>query len=103
MVEILTESKFKQKVKKGMLVVEFFADWCKPCKEMKPVLEKLEKTFPKVKFGRIDVDQRKELCSSLVIVSIPTFMIFKDGIEIERLVDKVPIEVLQNEIEMRLK
>lgn len=101
MPEDLTSQKFRSKIKTGMSVIEFWADWCKPCKKMRPVFTALEKTFPEVKFGRVDVEICPDVASELVIVSVPTYMIFIRGKEVERFVGIVPKEVLENEIRSR--
>ncbi|MBT3304380.1 thioredoxin [Candidatus Woesearchaeota archaeon] len=102
--ENLTPGKFKSKIKTGSTVVEFWAEWCRPCKQMSKVFDELEKKFAKkVKFGRVNVDTHSKLASEQVIVSIPTFILYKSGKEVERLVGIVPKEVLENEITERIK
>lgn len=101
--ENLTPGKFKSKTKTGFTVIEFWAEWCRPCKQMSTIFEGLEKKFKKVKFGRVNVDTHSKLASEQVIVSIPTFVIYKTGKELERFVGIVPKEVLENEIKERIK
>jgi len=101
--ENLTPGKFKTKIKTGYTVIEFWAEWCKPCKEMSKVFEKLSKKFAKkVKFGRVNVDKHAALASEQVIVSIPTFIIYNKGKELERLVGVVPEELLEAQINARI-
>ncbi len=101
--ENLTPGKFKSKIKTGNTVIEFWTEWCKPCKPMSKIFEELEKKFKKVKFGRVNIDKYAKLASEQVIVSVPTFIIYKTGKEIERFVGIVPKEVLENEIKERIK
>lgn len=62
------------------VLVDFYADWCGPCKMMAPVVEKLAEEFDgKVKVGKINVDDEPELAQKYRVVSIPTFLILKDG------------------------
>lgn len=62
------------------VLVDFYADWCGPCKMMAPVVEKLAEEFDgKVKVGKINVDEEPELAQKYRVVSIPTFLILKDG------------------------
>lgn len=72
---------------KQMVLVDFYADWCGPCKMMAPIIEKLaEELNGKVKVGKINVDENQNLAMKYNIMSIPTIIIFKDGKEIKRLV-----------------
>jgi thioredoxin 1 len=62
------------------VVVDFFAEWCAPCKTIEPIFENLAKEFNnKVKFVRCDVDQSPHSTSEFNIRSVPTFIFFKDG------------------------
>lgn len=72
---------FKKEVldHKGLVLVDFYADWCGPCKMTEPVIDELAKEQTEMKFVKINVDENQELTSTYQIFSIPTFMIFKDG------------------------
>ena len=73
---------FEQEVLQAELpvFVDFYADWCGPCKMMGPVVEALEKKYQgKMRFGKLNVDQNMELAQAYRVVSIPMFMIFKNG------------------------
>jgi len=76
-------------------LIDFFAEWCGPCQMMKPVIEELEKELEgKVEFEKIDVDKNSEVSSKYGVMSIPTFVIEKDGKEIGRKVGFVSKEDL---------
>src|SRR3989338_4893290 len=76
----LTGKEFDSFTKKGFVLVDFFADWCMPCLMMTPVMEDLSKKFRgKIRFARIDVDENRELAQKFRILSIPNFILFKDG------------------------
>ena len=64
---------------KGVVLVDFFATWCGPCKMTGPIIDQLAEEVKDVKFVKVDVDQNQELSSQYQIFSIPTFLIFKDG------------------------
>lgn len=64
---------------KGVVLVDFFATWCGPCKMTGPIIDQLAEEVKNVKFVKIDVDQNQELSSQYQVFSIPTFLIFKDG------------------------
>jgi thioredoxin 1 len=79
----ITAEQFKDEVKnfKGVVMVDFFAEWCGPCKMLSPLLEELDSanTDSSVKYLKIDVDANQELAASFGIMSIPTVLLFRDG------------------------
>jgi thioredoxin 1 len=64
---------------KGVVLVDFFATWCGPCKMTGPIIDQLAEEVKDVKFVKVDVDQNQELSSQYQVFSIPTFLIFKNG------------------------
>ena len=58
-------------------LVDFWADWCGPCKMMHPIFESLSKKYPKIKFARVNVDQNQNIAMKFAVQSIPMFIIFK--------------------------
>ncbi len=66
-------------------LVDFWADWCGPCKMMHPVFESLSKKYPKVRFARVNVDQNQNIAMRFAVQSIPMFIMFKSG----QIVDKM--------------
>ena len=78
-------------------LLDFYADWCPPCQQMKPVFEELEKEFEgKVNFRKIDVDKEVDEAAKFKVLSIPTFVILKDGKEVDRKVGALSKEVLKS-------
>ena len=77
----LNKSNFETEVlkTKGVVLVDFYATWCGPCKMTGPIIERLAEEIKEVKFVKVDVDQNQELSSQYQVFSIPTFLIFKDG------------------------
>lgn len=77
----VTKDTFQKEVldHKGMVFVDFYADWCGPCKMTSPIVEELSEEMKNVKFVKIDVDQNQELSGQYSVFSIPTFIMFKDG------------------------
>ncbi len=86
-----------------MELLDFYADWCGPCKIMEPIFEDLEKEYQgKVTFKRVDVEAEGDLAAKYGIMSIPTFVLTKDGKELDRKVGAMPKEVLKNWINAKL-
>lgn len=76
MIKYLEKNNFDELVKKGYHLVDFYAEWCGPCKMMEPVLESIK---DKIDIIKIDVDKFHDLASEYRVMSIPDLMIFKDG------------------------
>lgn len=79
----LTDSNFK-KALKGNAVVDFYADWCGPCKMMAPVVEELSAETKTVAFYKLNVDNNDNATTINSVRSLPTFIFFKDGVEVYR-------------------
>jgi len=89
MVQELNQASFEKEVLQSKIpvVVDFWAEWCGPCKMMAPVFEKVSKEFEsKVKFAKVNVDDNSDLAGNNEIMSIPCFVVYKDGKEVDRLV-----------------
>ncbi|MDD3171683.1 MAG: thioredoxin [Bacilli bacterium] len=83
MIEKISEKQFKE-LKNDYVVVDFYANWCGPCKMISPFISEISEEIPLVAFKKIDVDENEDLASALNIKSIPTIIIFKYGEEIDR-------------------
>lgn len=89
-----TESDFDSMISENKLVlVDFWATWCGPCKMLAPVIESLAEEFGgKAVVAKVDVDQEKGLAKRFGVMSIPTVVIFKDGQEVNREVGFKPVD-----------
>ncbi|MBF0381256.1 MAG: thioredoxin [Magnetococcales bacterium] len=77
----LTKENFQQIISDNdMVIVDFWASWCGPCKTFAPIFEKVSEQFPDIVFAKVETDQQQELASSFQIKSIPTLMIFREQI-----------------------
>lgn len=84
----------KALAQKGLLMVDFWADWCGPCKMLAPLVENLDKEYEgRVTVGKVNVDDEQELAIRYGVMSIPTVIFFKDGKEIDRKVGVMPPQV----------
>ena len=77
--KIVNKVEFDEMIKSGYTLVDFFANWCGPCKMLGPVLEGLTEEYPNVNFVKVDVDEEGELAAKYGVMSIPTVFILKDG------------------------
>ena len=88
-ITILSETTFDEEVGSSAepLLVDFWAEWCGPCKTIAPILEEIAKEQDGVlRVAKVDVDQAPELARRFEVMSIPTLLIFKDGVPAKRLV-----------------
>ena len=96
----LTNGEFEEFAKKGLVFVDFFAEWCMPCIIMAPVIDELSEKFKgKIKFGKINVEDNQEISKKFKINSIPNLILMKNG----KVIDNFIGAVSQEELEKRLK
>src|SRR5262245_27720608 len=80
MTKEVTEDNFETTVKQGIVLLDWWAAWCGPCRAFAPVFEKAAEKHPDITFGKIDTDAQQGLSAAFEIRSIPTLMAFRDGI-----------------------
>ena len=96
MVQHVSEVDFNEVVLKyeGVVLVDFWATWCGPCKMIAPVVEEVSNEVSNARFVKVDVDQNENLANKYQISSIPTLMIFKNGTPVDTLVGFMPKDSL---------
>lgn len=91
----VTDQSFNNETSEGVVLVDFWAPWCGPCKMIAPVLEELDAEFgDKVKIAKIDVDHNQETAGRFGVMSIPTLLVFKNGEVVDQAVGFQPKEAL---------
>ncbi len=98
---VLTDSNFASEVTKyPIMLVDFWAPWCGPCRMVSPIIEQLSREYSgKVAFGKVNVDENQRIAASFGIQSIPTLMIFKGSKAVDVIIGAMP----KAQIEMKLK
>jgi thioredoxin 1 len=90
----LTKDDFENETASGVVLVDFWAGWCMPCKMLAPVIEEIAEEYGgTVKVAKVDVDAEGELAAEFGVMSIPTVVLMKDGVETKRFVGVQPTEV----------
>ena len=100
--KIFTTENFEEEVLKSDIpvMVDFFANWCGPCKMMMPTVEALADEYEgRVKIGKIDSDEAGELAQKYGVMSIPNFIFFKNGEKVDNVVGAVPEDVLAEHLD----
>ena len=102
----INEQNFKKEIleEKNLALVDFYADWCAPCKILSPVIEELSNEYEgRLKAGKLNVEEAGAIATRYSIMSIPTLLFFKDGQIIEQIVGALPKQQLKAKIETLLK
>ncbi len=86
MLKKLNTQNFTAETAKGTALVDFYADWCGPCKMIAPIVEEIAAERTDVTVGKVNVDESSELAVKYGVVSIPTLVVLKDGVETARIV-----------------
>ena len=99
LIEHLTAQNFAHKTKNGIVLVDFWADWCMPCKMMAPILNEVaEATEGTATIYKLNVDEQQQVAAKYGIRNIPTMILFKDGKEVERIIGVKPKDYIISSI-----
>ncbi|MDG1265782.1 MAG: thioredoxin [Ilumatobacter sp.] len=96
----LTSDAFEETVlTDGIVLVDFWAEWCGPCKSFAPVFEAASEQHPDISFTKIDTEAEQQIAGALEIRSIPTLMIFRDGVQLFSQPGALPAHALEDIVE----
>jgi thioredoxin 1 len=96
----LTLEQFEQTVTKdGIVLIDFWAEWCGPCRNFAPVFENASEEHPEITFAKVDTEAERDLAGALQITSIPTLMAFRDGVRVFNQAGALPAPALKQVIE----
>ena len=89
--EVITNVQFDEVISKGVVVIDFFANWCGPCKMMEPIMAELEKEFAgQIKFVKFNVDHQQAIAERYKVMSVPSLVLFRDGVAKEKVTGIYP-------------
>ena len=90
--KVITSENFAEEVlqAKGTVLLDFWAEWCGPCRALGPVIEEVAVEHPEVKVGKVNVDEQQALAQQFGIMSIPTLVVFKDGKKVNEAIGLMP-------------
>ena len=96
---VITKDNFQSEVLNhpGTVLIDFWAEWCGPCRMLSPVIDEVAAENPSVKVGKVNVDEQQELAAQFGIMSIPTLLVFKNGQKVNEslgLISKEQVEKL---------
>ncbi|MEC2054118.1 thioredoxin [Peribacillus psychrosaccharolyticus] len=90
----VTDQTFTTEIKEGLVLVDFWAPWCGPCKMIAPLLEEIDGEIENVGIIKLNVDENPEITREFGVMSIPTLILFKDGVAVEKVIGLQPKEAL---------
>ncbi|MFZ2352522.1 thioredoxin [Paucilactobacillus nenjiangensis] len=104
MATIATKENFSEVTAGPITIVDFWAPWCGPCKMVDPILEQLEPQFAdKINFVKMNVDDNQELAEQFKVMSIPSLVVFKNGVAKEKITGVFPKEKLERYFEKKIE
>ena len=95
----LNSTNFDKEISEDKTIVDFWAEWCGPCKMLGPIYEELSNEMTNINFTKVNVDENQDLAAKAQVRGIPTMVLYKDGKEVSRIVGFLPKDQLKSKIE----
>ncbi len=95
----INDSNFKEETSTGLVLVDCWAEWCGPCRMVAPVLDELSNELTDVKIKKLNVDLNQATAQALGIQSIPTLLLYKDGVQVDKAIGALPKPQIKKFIE----
>lgn len=88
----ITDENFKSEVLESdrPVLIDFWAEWCQPCRRLSPLIDELSDEYPEYKFGKVNVDEQAALAAKFSVMSIPALFVFKNGEKVNSSVGVIP-------------
>ena len=97
--KVLTSATFNAAISSGLTLVDFYADWCMPCKMLAPTISSIADEYAgKVSVAKLNIDQAQDVAAKYGVMSIPTVILFKDGVAVNKKVGLAPKNVYESMI-----
>lgn len=101
-IKVLGNKNFKTVIRRGIVLVDFWAPWCGPCKMVAPVLNDIAESEENLIIAKLNVDQNQPLAQKFKVRNIPTLIMFKDGVEVHRFVGVKTKKQIMKEVNARI-
>jgi thioredoxin 1 len=99
MEKVLTDSNFKDEISTGLVLVDFWAPWCAPCRMLGPIIEEIANEVEGITIAKLNVDENPQTAQEYKIMSIPNVILFKDGEPVEAIIGLRPKEAYLEAVE----
>ena len=97
--KVINESEFVNEVREGLVLIDFYAEWCGPCKQISKILEQINRENRNVKVVKVNIEDSRNLASYFQVQSIPTLVLLKDGEFINKMIGFNPKKKIEDFIE----
>ena len=101
-IKVLGNKNFKTVIRRGIVLVDFWAPWCGPCKMVAPILNDIAESEDNLTIAKVNVDQNQPLAQKFKVRNIPTLIMFKDGVEVHRFVGVKTKKQIMREVNARM-